>query len=102
MPNIPDSICTDIKIDNKGLMNLLLISIALEELSLAKILNSEGEMMQTYLRKIKCDHFRKDDLIRLNKSVNETLRIVLEKEKTLQEKLRQVIDFYDDINYRGC
>ena len=50
MPNLPPEISTNIKIDRKGLVNLLMMSIALEELSLAHILNAEGELMQLYLK----------------------------------------------------
>jgi hypothetical protein len=97
MPNIPNEICTNIDIDRNGLVDLLLMSIALEELSLAHIINSEGELMQLYIKKLRYEcGFNKDELLKLNRSISETMRIVLEKEKTLKEKLYNVIQFNDD------
>lgn len=99
MPNIPSDISTDININRQGLIDLLLISIALEELSLSHIMNAEGELMQLFIENAKCViQLKKDDLIKLNRSVSDTLRLVLEKEKTLNEKLRQVIQFYEDLD----
>jgi len=98
MPNIPKDIYTDIRIDTKGLVKLLLLSIALEELSIAKLLNSEGEMMQEFLRKCYTEPINKEEMARFNKTVSETLRIIYEKEKTLQEKLRLILSFQDDLH----
>lgn len=98
MPNLPSDICTNIDIDNEGLIKLLLISIALEEISLSHILNAEGELMQLYIKKFKCGQCVKfDELIKFNRSISETLRLLLEKEKTLKDKLINVINLYDDI-----
>jgi|SRR5690554_3180360 len=93
MTNIPPHICTDINIDRKGLVDLLLISIALEELSLAHIINAEGELLQEFI----CEkRVTKENLIKVNRSVSEILRLVLEKENALIEKLRYIIQFNED------
>lgn len=100
MPNIPEKICTNINIDRKGLVDLLLISIALEELSLSHILNAEGEVMQLLIKELKSNKkINPHDLIKMNRSVSDTLRIVLEKEKTLKDKLIEVLHFNEDIDY---
>lgn len=99
MPNIPTDICTNINIDNEGIVKLLLASIALEELSLSHILNAEGELLQQYINKIKCSQYLKaDEMIKFNRSITETIRLISEKERTLKEKLVNVLNFYEDIN----
>lgn len=99
MPNIPEDICTNININRKELVDLFLISIALEELSLSHILNAEGELMQLLIKDLQCQkHIRHEELIKMNRSVSDTLRIVLEKEKTLKDKLIEIIRFSEDID----
>lgn len=100
MPNIPENICSNININRKDLIDLLLISIALEELSLSHILNSQGELMQLVIKQLKCEkHFNSYELIKFNRNMSETLRLILEKEKILKEKLIQVIHFNEDQIY---
>lgn len=99
MPNIPEKICTNININRKDLVDLLLISIALEELSLSHIINAEGEVMELFIKELKCHkQISSYDLIKMNRSVSDTLRIVLEKEKTLKDKLIEVLHFNEDID----
>ena len=93
MPNIPAEIATDIKINRKELINLLLISIALEELSLANIVSAEGNLLKELICEKK---ILKEELIKINRSVADILRLVLEKEKSLKEKLRYIIQFNED------
>lgn len=87
MPNIPD-INPKIDIDLKDSINLLLASIALEELGLAHIINAEGEKIQCFTDD-KCD---KHDLICIDKVVNDTLKNVIKTQMLLQFKLEEVID----------
>lgn len=97
MPNIPSEITTDVNIDKKDLTKLLLISIALEEISLSHLLNTQGEIIQAYLHHHKCPtHIKLDELLKVNRNVAETLRILLEKEKTLKDKLLYVIQFDEE------
>ncbi|WP_342580438.1 hypothetical protein [Ureibacillus sp. FSL W7-1570] len=51
MPNIPD-ISPKISIDREDVINLLLASIALEEIGLAHIINAEGEKIQFAIGKL--------------------------------------------------
>ena len=64
MPNIPD-IKPDIDLSIHDTINLLLASIALEELSIAHIMNAEGEKIQEII-KYKCNSL--EDLLEIDKS----------------------------------
>src|SRR6478752_3644995 len=87
MPKIPD-ITPKIDLKRKDVVNLLLASIAFEELGLAHILNAEGEKIQEV---IKC-HPSVDTLLKINKSVERTLRGVIKKEMLLQFKLEDTLE----------
>jgi hypothetical protein len=93
MPNINDlgpikDICKE------DVINLLLASIAMEELGLAHIINAEGEKIQKVLE---CDA-EIDDILKVNASVNKTLQHIIKKEMLLQFKLENVMELYD----KGC
>lgn len=91
MPKVPD-ITPKIKLKRREAVNLLLTSIALEELGLAHILNAEGEKIQEV---IKCKPSL-DDLLKVNKSVERTLRGVIKQEMLLQFKLEDTLDLICD------
>lgn len=86
-PNIPD-VEPKINLKRNDVINLLLSSIAFEELSLAHILNAEGEKLQKGIEKA-CSV---DELIDLNRSVEKMLRAVIKKEMLLQFKLEDVLE----------
>lgn len=86
-PNIP-SISPIITVSRDEAINLLLASIAFEELGLAHIINAEGEKLQAG---IGC-HSTIHELIKLDKSVESTLKTVILKEILLQFQLEDVID----------
>ena len=90
MPNIPD-ITPNIDIDRDDAINLILVSIALEEIALAHIVNAEGEKIQAALELAE----NIDDLETINRSVERTLRSVIKKEMLLQFKLEDALDFVD-------
>ncbi|PYZ93507.1 hypothetical protein CR194_10075 [Salipaludibacillus keqinensis] len=92
MPEIPD-FSPHINIDRKDAINLLLTSIALEELSLAHIMNAEGEKLQ---KVINDGDSTFDDLMEANSSVERMLRNVIKKEMLLQFKLEDVIELIDE------
>lgn len=87
LPNIPD-INPDITLNRCESINLLLSSIAMEEIGLSHILNAEGEKIKASLRK-------KDlcitDYYTLNEQVNNVLRSVIRSQLLLQLKLEDVI-----------
>lgn len=87
MPNIPD-IDPKITLDRCKTIELLLSSIALEEISLSHILNAEGEKLQLFL---KTNPTCLEDFIKINNSVNKTLRTVVKSQILLQFKLEDVI-----------
>jgi hypothetical protein len=97
-PNIPD-ISPDIDISRKDVINLLLASIALEELGLSHIINAEAEKIQSVLGTLEEDGRRPfphkpptlDDLLDINRSVEHTLRNVIKTEMLLQFKLEDTI-----------
>ncbi|MBN6204841.1 hypothetical protein JYK21_00135 [Ralstonia pickettii] len=87
MPNIPD-IDPKITLDRCKTIELLLSSIALEEISLSHLLNAEGEKLQLFL---KTDPKCLEDFIKINDSVNKTLRTIVKSQILLHFKLEDVI-----------
>ena len=92
--NIPN-ITPNISISRDDALNLLLSSIALEEIGLAHILNAEGEKIQYTLgtlSNIVGPGPSISEVLSVNKSVRDTLDIVMKKELLLDSKLKQVIE----------
>ena len=88
MPNIPD-IAPLITLTRHEVINMLLSSIALEEISLSHIMNAEGEKIQ---RLLQFETVCLDDMLRINRSVERMLRNILKNQMLLQFKLEDVID----------
>lgn len=88
LPNIPN-ITPEISLDKCDTINLLLSSIALEEIGLSHILNAEGEKLQFFLDKNPCNL---DDLLTMNNSVNKTLKTIVKSQMLLTLKLEDVVD----------
>lgn len=91
MPNIPD-IKPEIKLKREDVINLLLASIAMEELGLAHLINAEGEKLQKVIKHANC----MDDLLDANKSVEKMLKTIIKKEMLLQLKLEEVLEIPED------
>ena len=93
-PNIPD-VEANIDITIEDSVNLLLASIAFEELGLAHIINAEAEKIQFVLGTLDCPTLKTaptiKDLLDIDQSVNRTLRNVIKKEMLLQFKLEDTI-----------
>lgn len=89
LPNIPD-ISPNITITQEDVVNLLLASIALEELGLAHIINAEGEKIQFAFELDPPPTL--DDLLEINSSVQRTLDMVIKNEILLSSKLREIVD----------
>lgn len=87
MPNIPN-ISPEIKLRREEVVNLLLASIALEELGLAHLINAEGEKLQKVIEHAKCV----EDFLEANKSVEKMLKTIIKKEMLLSMKLEDVLD----------
>lgn len=88
MPNIPD-ITPLITLTRNEVINMLLSSIALEEIGLSHIMNAEGEKIQ---RMLKFDNITMVELLQVNRSVERMLRTILKNQMMLQFKLEDVID----------
>lgn len=87
LPNVPD-IKPEIKLKRKDTLNLLLTSIAMEEISISHILNAEAEKIQYVLKK--SPEIR--ELLDMNRSVERMIRVLIKKEMLLQFKLENVMD----------
>jgi len=87
VPNVPN-ITPKIAINREEVRNLLLVSIALEELGLAHIINAEAEKLQKLLEN--CSHV--DHLLEIDKAVVKALRTVIKKEILLEMKLEEVLE----------
>lgn len=95
-PNIPD-VTPEITISKTDVINLLLGSIAFEELGLAHIINAEAEKIQYVLGTLPgstpATPATIDDLLIIDKSAEQTLKAVIKKEMLLQFKLEDIINF---------
>lgn len=87
MPNVPD-ITPEISVTRKQAVNLLLASIALEEIGISHLLNAEGEKIQHALKQSPSLH----ELLQMNRMTERFLRKLIHKEMLLQMKLEDVID----------
>ncbi|MED3662941.1 collagen-like protein, partial [Ureibacillus terrenus] len=99
-PNLPN-ITPDITINRADVINLLLASIAMEELSLAHILNAEGEKIQYALGTIPgisglSPAATLEDLLLVNSTVQDTIAMSIKKELLLDNKLKQVTRLITD------
>ena len=71
MPNLPD-----VQIDREDSLNTILASIGMEELSLAHLLNAEGEKIQIALGTLRegDSPFDVEDIYRINESARKMVR----------------------------
>lgn len=89
MPNIPD-ITPDIDISTEEAINLLLTSIAMEEISLAKIMEAESEKIKYVLQEYKHKRKNINDIVMVNDSVNSTIINISKLQMLLQWKLENI------------
>jgi hypothetical protein len=99
MPNIPD-IKPKIEITFEETITLLLSSIALEELSLAHIMNAEAEKIQEIVKTPGCNKL--GDLVCIDKSVERILRDVIKKEMLLEFKFENILELLDKKRKDEC
>lgn len=92
MPNIPD-IKPKIELSFDETVLLLLSSIALEELSLAHIMNAEAEKIQEVVKLSGCNKY--NELIGINKSVERMMRDVIKKEMLLEFKFENILELLE-------
>jgi len=95
-PTIP-TITPSISINRTQVINLLLASIALEELGLAHIINAEGEKIQAVLGtlpglSVKATSI--SSLLSVNREVRRTLQTIIKNQMLLQFKLEDIMDIF--------
>ena len=94
MPNIPD-IKPEINIDREKSIDLLIASVALEELGLSHIVNAEAEKIQFVLGTLEgvVKHDRTiSELTEIDNIVIKMLKKIIEKEIILEFLLEEAID----------
>ncbi|PYG89876.1 hypothetical protein LY28_00475 [Ruminiclostridium sufflavum DSM 19573] len=90
MPNIPN-LTPIIDIDREDAFNMLLASIAMEEMGLAHIINAEGEKLQYLFKSEAHKPFSIADIKDVNYGVEKVIRETMKLQMLLQEKLDTVI-----------
>jgi hypothetical protein len=100
MPTIPN-IQPNIELAREDVINLLLASVAFEELGLAHLINAEAEKVQAVLGTLEDGDNIKgcpslNDLLKINKSVQRTMKDIIKKEILLQFKLENVMELEED------
>ena len=89
MPNLPD-----VQIDREDSLNTILASIGMEELSLAHLLNAEGEKIQIALGTLRegDSPFDVEDIYRINESARKMVRDTMMTQILLALKLESVVE----------
>lgn len=90
LPNIPN-ITPIIDLDREKVVNMLMASIALEEMGLAHIINAEGEKIQYVLDSEKLKPASIGEIKEFNQSVERVVREAMKMQMLLQEKLENII-----------
>lgn len=109
VPTVPN-ISPEINLPRHQVINLLLASIAFEELGLAHLINAEAEKIQSVLGTLHNDQNTDsngrannnavknpsvDDLERIDRVVRKVLQDIIKKEMLLQFKLENVLQIPD-------
>jgi len=101
MPNIPD-IKPEINITLKDATNLLLTSIAEEELSIARLMDAEKSKILHVLNKFKNNESKTEELLSVNNSVNQTIINLIKMQMLLQFKLEDVKKLIQEVKPKPC
>jgi hypothetical protein len=94
IPNVPN-VSPEIDLSREDVINLLLASIAFEELGLAHLVNAEAEKVQFVLGTLEGQDLQDpsiDDLLEINRSVERTFRAVIKNQMLLQFKLEDILE----------
>ncbi|MCA0983774.1 hypothetical protein LCL89_06845 [Halobacillus yeomjeoni] len=94
-PNIPN-VTPNIDINRDDVVNLLLASIAFEELGLAHVINAEAEKIQAVIGTLPESDLPPvtniEELLEINNSVNKTLKTALKTQMLLQFKMEDILE----------
>lgn len=88
IPNIPN-ISPEISLCRNDIINMLMASIALEEIGLSNIIEAEGNKIQKVIDKNQCNCCI-DELLEINSSVENVLDKIYKIENLLFEKLKTI------------
>lgn len=91
MPNIPN-IKPDICVTREDAINLLLVSIALEEIGLSNLIEAEAKKIRVVLQEDDYTEPSIKDIKEVNKIVNETVKNIIKLQMLLQFKLENVLE----------
>ncbi len=82
---------------DENFLKLLINSLLIEEKSIANILEGEGKLLDLFVKELynKCD-ISPQDVLQVNRSIIDTLRTILEKEKLINEKLIKIMRINED------
>ena len=103
MPNL-----SDVQIDREGGINTILAGIGMEELSLAHLLNAEGEKIQMALGTLRegDDPFAAEEIYRVNESARRMVRHAIMSQIVLALKLESLLELSweeeNDPSPRSC
>jgi len=99
MPSFPE---INSEITRENAINMILTSIAMEELALSHIMNAEGEKLQYVLKKMEscddlCDSkYSIEELLLVNKSITDLLDSVSQNQMLLKSKMNRALDALED------
>ncbi len=88
-PNIPD-IHPDIDITLEDAINLLLVSVALEEISLSDLIRAEAQKLENILKQCNSSENSPENILDINRSIDDTLKNIIKLQMILQFKLDNV------------
>lgn len=91
VPNIPD-VLPKINLCRNDMINMLIGSIALEEIGISNILEAEGNKIQRVVEKNTCN-ICISELLEVNDSVERVLDKIYKIENLLLEKLKIIKEF---------
>lgn len=87
LPNVPN-ITSFNSVNRNDAINLLLASVAMEEMGLSHVLNAEGEKLQYFL---KSKPKGLGEYLTISDSVNQTLRTIVKSQIMLQLQLEDIM-----------
>ncbi|NLG81206.1 MAG: hypothetical protein GX490_01590 [Bacilli bacterium] len=92
-----DQLTDFIKNHDEDFVNLLINSLIIEEKSIAKILEGEGKLINLFVKELNNkNNVATQDILNVNRSITDSLRTILEKEKLMNEKLIKLMRIHED------
>lgn len=92
-----DQLTDFIKNHDEDFVNLLINSLIIEEKSIAKILEGAGKLINLFVKELNNkNNVATQDILNVNRSITDSLRTILEKEKLMNEKLIKLMRIHED------